>query len=310
MKKYLMFAALAITLAACTSDDGPTVKDSAIQLTTRVALTRATSQNIQGTQIASGQSVWVKFTTDATAGDCDNWSSAATKEAAYTANGSGDLSTANPVKWPKSTASTETVAIEAWAPFSAAINPGTTTFTVEQDQTSEANYLASDYLYGKVAPFGHGAIASPIQVMFDHMLTKINVNITSTDPGITLAGAKIEFGPDADFYRTGTINNDGTVTVGTTNAGKVVMTTSLEAANTCSAIIIPQTIAATKQLFKITLADATPTVKQYVLNAAKTFDSKKQYTYNITISDGETIILSEQINDWTSETPESVIATN
>lgn len=328
MKKYFILAAAVLTLGACSNDEGNNVavNNSEINLTSRVAGTRTTDQDIQATQINNGQSVWVEFTTDATptqnadatttAGD-GKWNTGTKKAtAAYTANGSGDLTTSNPVKWPiNGTDATSTVSIKAWSPFSS--TPGTT-FTVETDQTTEANYLASDYLYGTVAAFNKTAIASPVQIQFDHMLSKINVNISTTDPAKVLAGATVTFCPTtpsgtasaADMKIDGSINTNGTVTAGTTT-GQVVMTSSLEAANTASAIIIPQTItvgtASSKQLFKIELVDGT-TVCKYDLTTTKTFDPKKVYTYNITISDGETIILSEQINDWTPGTNESIIA--
>lgn len=314
MKKYFILAAAALALGACSNDEsGNVANNETINLTTGLrGSTRTLDQDIQATQIANGKSVWVEFKTTATSPDEPGWSSATTKTAAYTANGSGNLSTTTPVKWPMTTAGTETVSIKAWAPFSAA--PGAT-FSVQADQSSDDNYIASDYLYGTAADFGHSAINNPVLVKFDHMLAKINVNLFTTDPAISLDNAKVEF---LGSKLNGDIQTDGSVTVSSTaTATAITMTSSIVPTvtyYTCSAIIIPQTITATTlaptQIFKITLADAT--VKQYSLSVNKTYEAKKVYNYNITINASETIVLSEQINPWITDASnnESVIATN
>lgn len=326
MKKYFILAAAALALGACSNDEsGNVANNETINLTTGLrGSTRALDQDIQATQIANGKSVWVEFTSSDTPTEALNTASPAgpwdvsTKKAtvAYTANGSGNLSTTTPVKWPvdNSVTPTTTVSIKAWAPFSAA--PGAT-FSVQADQSSDDNYIASDYLYGTAADFGHSAINNPVLVKFDHMLAKINVNLFTTDPAISLDNAKVEF---LGSKLNGDIQTDGSVTVSSTaTATAITMTSSIVPTGTyytCSAIIIPQTITATTlaptQIFKITLADATATVKQYSLSVNKTYEAKKVYNYNITINASETIVLSEQINPWITDASnnESVIATN
>lgn len=311
MKKYFILAAVALALGACSNDEGSNVaNDGTINLTTEMrGGTRATDQDIQATQIANGKSVWVEFTAAGTT-DFGNWG-AANKTAIYVANGSGNLSTTTPVKWPETTfTSSSTVSIKAWAPFNTAPTPGTTVFGVQADQSTDDNYIASDYLYGTAAAFNHTAITNPVLVKFDHMLAKVNVNLFTTDPTINLLGATVEFGDASVLLLQGTIQNDGSIAKKTDGTkGAIKMISSLEAANTCSAIIIPQQIASGKRLFTITLAGGT-TVKKYDLAVAKDFAAKKVYTYNITINDSETIVLSEQINDWTTGTNESIIATD
>ena len=323
MKKYLMFAAVAMAMAACSSnDEGPAVaQNDTIELTTGVARTRATSQLIQSTQIENGQNVWVEATssvlpTQNTGTGSGQWSTTGptyTASCVYVGNGIGNLSSASPIKWPKNLASsgTETVDIKAWAPFSAAVTPNTTTFEVRADQTTEADYLASDYLYAEKTGIVRSDITSPVALTFSHMLSKINVNLFAIDPTATpIDGATVEFGP-ATLEHQAVIGLNGTVTKNNAVQGKVTLTSSLEAAHTCSAIIIPQLITASvgtpTVLFTITLP-GTAGIKYYQLTTNKSYDPKKEYTYNITISDGETIVLSEQITDWVEGGPESVIA--
>lgn len=333
MKKYFILAAAALALGACSNDEGSNVaNDGAINLTTEMrGGTRALDQDIQATQIANGKSVWVEFTSSDTPTEALNSGSpagpwdATNKKAtvAYTANGSGNLSTTTPVKWPVvySSSTGTTVEIKAWAPYTkitAVPTAGTTTFAVEADQSTDANYIASDYLYGTAAAFNHDAIANPVLVKFDHMLAKINVNLFTTKADIDLTGATVTFN---GTQLTGTIQADGSVTVPTTPSGTatpITMTSSLAKSGTdfsCSAIIIPQTITASSsspvELFTITLAGGTPpTTKKYELKVNKTYQAKNVYNYNITINDSETIILSEQINPWitSSSNNESIIA--
>ena len=348
MKKLFVFAVAALAMAACSSNDEGTnanvPKNDKIELTTGVT-TRATSQTLQATQVANGQYVWINFTTDCAATainqtgasssaavgssywNTDNTTPAANVQqasAVYVANGSGNLSsTTLPVKWPKTaaTAGAEIVNIEAWAPVASTATGPLTNFTVQADQTTEANYLASDYIYGTKTGVAFADISSPVMVKFDHMLAKINVNLFAIDPTIVLEGSKVEF--CTDVINSGTpagasplcLKGDitsGAISVDNTGAkGAITMTSYLETACTCSAIIIPQSLSATStatiELFKVTLPDGT-TTKTYELTVPKNFEAKKEYTYNITISDGQTLVLSEQINDWTVATPESVIA--
>lgn len=320
MKKYFILAAAALALGACSNDEGSNVaNDGTINLTTEMrGGTRALDQDIQATQIANGKSVWVEFTVtgatpDQNVGtDAGKWNSQ-TAKAVYVANGSGNLSTTTPVKWPMTTATagSETVSIKAWAPVSATATAAPTAFSVQADQSSDDNYIASDYLYGTAAAFNHTAIDNPVLVKFDHMLAKINVNLFTTDPTISLDNAKVEF---LGSKLTGDISaTDGTISNPSGSATPITMTSSIlptGSAYTCSAIIIPQTIASGTQIFEITLANST--VKKYTLSVNKTYQAKNVYNYNITINASETIVLSEQINDWTtnSSNNESVIATN
>lgn len=315
MKKYLILAAAAITMASCSNDEGASVaNDGTIRLTTDVskAGTRTIDQTIQATQIVNGGKVFAEFSTSESTSSVDGWTGTPLKATgAYTADGNGNLSGAT-VKWPKTYGTsdpvgTETVSVEAWYPFTAKPNLGSATHAVEADQSTEANYAASDYLHGaSSSAFTYDKISSPILVTFQHMLSKINVKVTKSD-GSSLVGAKVVFGPE-DMILKGTIGSTSAVTAVTTPAagdkGQVTMAT-LDATGTASCIIIPQTLASTKTLITITDADGS---YSYTLAAAKTFAATKAYTYNVTIAEAGVIILSEQITDWTYEDAESVIA--
>ena len=316
MKKLFFFAAVAATLVACSSSDPAqeAPKNDTIRLTTSVAgQTRSTSQTLQGTQIANGSSVWVEMSYDGTATNTTDWGSGPYEnKAAYTADGAGVLNGAT-VKWPVTgDEAGKIVTAEAWAPATAKL----TAFTVKSDQTAEADYIASDFLYGKTRTAGYSYTdvvtnGDPIEIKFAHKLAKVNVTISAATnaagAAIDPTGAKIEFGPSV---LGASIGANGNVTKDASAAATIVMTSALEAAKTASAIMIPQEIAA-GQLLKITIGTGTTAaVYVYSLSAAKTFDAGKVYTYTLSLrGDGSIIVLNEKIDDWEAGTTETITAT-
>lgn len=310
MKKYFILAAAAIAMASCSNDEGTSVaNDGTIRLTTDVskAGTRTIDQTIQATQIVNGGKVFAQFTsTVAAEATATGWASGNTETTAtYTADGSGNLSGAT-VKFPAASAS---VSIKAWYPNFAAVptitGESATVVSVQPDQSTEANYAVSDYLYGTSSSFVQNDITNPIKIFFQHMLSKINVKVTKSD-GSSLVGAKVVFGDASDMYLQGKLGTGYSVATTGSTQGTVTMATALDAAGTASCIIIPQTLHNTKDL--ITITDAEGNKYTYQLTADKTFAEKKAYTYNVTIAEDGVIILSEQITDWEYQTAENVIA--
>jgi len=322
-----MFAAVATLMAACSSDDGLNVKNTTIQLRSGVegAVTRTLNQDLQSTQVANGQKVWVEFTTTATTpnqgtGTKPGEWSGTTAKAVYTADGAGALSTTTMTKWPMLSPGTETVDIKAWAPFAAAPSG---TQSIKTDQSSEDDYKASDYLYGSRTGIVNGDISSPILVTFKHMLAKIVINVSSTVPNVDVQGSTVTFGNPspsaANIVKDYTISNtDGSITPNTTSKASIKVTGNLGADGKCACIIVPQTVSG--MLFSIDVPDPTNILltlpgasktKTYSLplSTTKAYDAGKVYTYNVAIrTDASLIVLNETITNWDAQTPEGVIA--
>ena len=312
MKKYLMFAAVAIAMAACSSDDGPSVKDATIRLQSGVegGVTRALNQDLQSTQISNGQKVWVEFTTTAATPDqgtgtnAGEWN-AQKATAVYTADGAGALSTTTMTKWPMVTPAAETVDIKAWAPFDAAPST-TTTYSIETDQTSDDNYKKSDYLYGVRTGIVNSNISSPILITFAHQMAKIIVNVSSTIPTVNVQNATVVMG-NANIKKSYKINANGSVAAEATPLAEIKLADSnLGSDGKCACIIVPQTVSG--QLFQVTVGANSYT---YSLPAptTKSYDAGKVYTYNVALrTDNTLIVLNETITNWDAQTPEGVIA--
>ena len=319
-----MFAAVTTLMAACSSDDGPNVKNTTIQLRSGVegAVTRTLNQDLQSTQVANGQKVWVEFTSSITATQdvgsgtpsADGKWYGTTAKAVYTADGAGALSTTTMTKWPMTSPGTETVDIKAWAPFAAAPSG---TLSIKTDQSSEDDYKASDYLYGSRTGIVNGDISSPILVTFKHMLAKIVINVSSTVPNVDVQGSTVTFGNPAaaNIVKDYTISNtDGSITPNITNKASIKVTGNLGADGKCACIIVPQTVSG--MLFSIDVPDPSNLLpggktKTYSLPSptTKAYDAGKVYTYNVAIrTDATLIVLNETITNWDAQTPEGVIA--
>lgn len=177
------------------------------------------------------------------------------------------------------------------------IHPSYTTgtgFTVQTDQTTEANYVASDLCYSKPTDYTRtGSVDTNGRriLQFKHLLSKIVVNLT-VDAGsatgvpsyISLhakTSTAMSFPADNANGYTGCTPSDAT----TPGVIKIRQ----------EAIIPPQTIAAGASFLSMTVPGIGPMI--YPMPAATTFESGKSYTYNIKVTDTE-IIADTNISNW------------
>ena len=203
----------------------------------------------------------------------------------HSVENTGSLSTNNAMTYPEGS-----VSIFAYAPYSDGWGVNTNnSFTVQNDQSTDANYLASDLLYGVPASNPVSATDNPVSLTFTHKLAKINVTITkATGSNVNLANATVKVintKPTTTFNpSTGELGDaDGTATEITA----ATITSDLTAGDvdskaTACAVIIPQSLAVGTQFLKITTADDKTLVGK--LGTATTFESGE--SYNITISVG------------------------
>lgn len=344
MKRLILIATATLCLAACgdrlnVSPSGPgTVPIRIGAAISGAPATRANAQNIQSTELAAGQTVGVYIyfkdakTTDVTY-------SYGYKNLEYTVSGtSGDLAlvtAANQPYFPE--LKTQNVDIYAFSPRTGVYTATTDelsiltaqdVFATEADQTTEANYKASDFVWGKKADVTNGT-ATAVEVVMDHMLSKINVNV-APGTGMTLAKldkAKVTIN---DVVLLGTVDfTTGAVTLRTAATGQTLTlssaidqsvtttfgTSPTYTAATTSAVIIPQTIAASAtptspvNIITIQLWDPNANTgaggytSTYNVKATTpmTFAAKTVYTYNIVVST-QGISLTTTINDWTTGT--------
>ncbi len=285
MKKYLFLATLAALTACSNEDEFSSKSGNEIRLPTVITpMTRATSQNLQSTQIVSGREVGIF--SQGTKDDQLN--------TPWTVDNSGTLSTKNPLYWADGE-----VTITAYHPYNSGWGSAREyLFNVQTDQRKDNGYLNSDVLWAQETS---SETTKSINLNFVHCMSKINVTLTSED--ITdLSNAEISLcGTNTSVYFNPTT---GELKAADTNSSVndiAAATTTAEA--TASAIIVPQTVASGTAFVKIVLGADT---YYYTLPSDKTFKSGNSYSYTLRLSASlqEITCVSDNITDWNDETIE------
>lgn len=333
MKKYLILATSALLLAACSSDSTENVSEVSapvpIQLGTSMEVnTRSTSQTLQATELEVGTTVGVYIYHNGTATSATT--SYGYKNLAYTvANAAGDLTLVNTTDQPYFPQDkSKTLDFYAFAPRTGVYTStgeltslsGQDVFATTADQTADADYRASDFVWGKATAVNFAtASAGKVEIPLKHKLSKININIA---PGTgmalpNLAHARIKLN---GVILQGTVNfTTGAVTprssVTTTSSVTLTSSASTSATKTftsggnsytgctSSAVIIPQTIAASTSFITVELWDGSAYTTPYnvTTSAATTFAAETEYTYNIIVN-SQGLTLTTTIANWTPGT--------
>lgn len=176
--------------------------------------------------------------------------------------------------------STETKDVQAWYPY----NDGETSMpaevVVEENQSIEANYLASDLLSasGQVS-YGNTALT------FEHRTAKITLKL-QTAQGSTVSLEKSQ----VLLYNLSTTNGKPT---------NIYCYRASDDGNTHHALVAPQTFDANKEFLKLILADGV--VHNFVPAASIEFKAGYQYVFTITLTDtGMKVTVGEAI-PWDDE---------
>jgi len=210
-------------------------------------------------------------------------------------------------------AGVNTVNVYGWFPH----NGGSKTFSVNEDQTSDANYALSDALFAvsntctRTANAGSWNV-TPAALVFKHVMSKLSLTVT---PG---SGVKIKSVVLKNLYKTTTLSEDksgNTVTGFRTGSnaaqGNITLYDNADGSSsavTCAGVFPAQSVASTADFIVVTASyggeDATVT---YKVNADKTFVKGESYTGAMTVNGGEAVQVNGTvtINDWTpaSENP-------
>lgn len=332
MKKYIYTAFAALALAACGSDETTDQmltlegQGAPMTITTLIAdasaETRAagTDAEMQKAQIVQGQHVGV-FITNA----LDRFNNATTQAYAtryfqsgldFIANGSGGWQGTIPaLYWP---IDGNNVIVRAYAPKQSAwaLN-ATNNFTVSNNQTSLANYLASDLLNGlsTTADTSTGitarnedanGTAATIPIKFYHKMAKVTIKFATAGAGFnnsTINGVYI-----VNTVRSATVSTDkwggitGVATSGTTTSDIQSGTSSAQS----SAIVVPQAVGGTKNFIKVTTTDGGVF---YYAPAAFTLEGGKEYVYTLQLSLFGLTVTSSSIEAWSEVNKTTTVPT-
>ena len=278
MKQYgliqtVCLAAVALGVAACSQDElltstegveGAAVTFTATGITMPQVETRATTD---GTW-EDTQSVGIRI-------------SGTTKEYTVTPNAADPTKATLAVAEGSTsfywTSATETKNVEAWYPYT----DGQSTMpnvVVQQNQSVEANYVASDLL-SAAQPVTYG----DTDLQFTHRTAKITLNLSAAEEGV-LDNAKVM------LCNLSTANgNPSDIRCLNTSAG---------GSYTYQALVSPQTFAAKTEFFKIILGNGD--VHAYYPTAAVEFKEGCQYLFDVEVSDLRLIVTPSGEMPWTS----------
>lgn len=292
-KRIILFAVGALVMAACSSNDPETPANTGeIRLYTEVAAqTRAAevSTDLQDTQFAAGTDISV-MVNDNTTGDIVVTYPLQT----YTADGIGGLSTSVKQYYP---ASGSSVNICAYHPWDA---QASLTFSVKADQTSTANYRASDLMWAKLMNVTKDTPEADRVLKFDHLFSKVIIKLLKGN-GVTDAemnAARITLG-DNDLVMGGTFGaNDGSFERDNTNKGTLLIATDA-GTSLHAAVVVPQDMDGKKLTVGFVANDIVYATQSYIIPPATIFEAGMKYTYTITVNKAELVVTTE-ITDWTT----------
>ena len=290
--RHIAYSLLAASLlAACTQDEQPSLQGEMLTFTASIeggGLTRATVDNTW----SGGETVALQI-------NAGGWLD-------YTADASGNL-TGNDYYWQN----TDPVTVQGICPATAA---GSTTWSVESDQSSYRNYQSGDLLATGVTTVTYGSAAN---LTFRHQTAKLVVNIVDgpivpDNPEVTVGDNNLAL--TGTFTKPSSGSSFGTWTPGAqtcsitpyrlsylnTVAGKTIKVSY-------AALVIPQILDAGTKLISILINGQLYT---YKLPLDITWKPGCVYTYTITVRAEGLEVSVDTIQDWTDGGGESGNATD
>lgn len=288
MKKNMIFAAIAaLALTACSNDDEIKVGgDNAILLTSSldVAETRAAT-DIQTSAFDAGETVDVYITENEPGTNETHYNQpilATTKT-----GGALDLQD-GPYYYP-----TSGNGVNIYALYPTTTKAGE--FTIADDQSTDANYKASDLMYGKPASNPVSPSANAVDIQFTHLLSKVTINLKPGENVTSLDGAEVKLlGVKPSTTLTASIDGHS-ITDASGTAIPITVMTATETVTSGSAIIVPQTLP--DMFLQVTLDGATLTGK--LSTGEPTLVAGNAYTYDITVNmRGGALEIKGSITPW------------
>lgn len=168
------------------------------------------------------------------------------------------------------------------------VNIATYAFSVKADQSSESNYKASDFLWGKTT--GVVPTANPVQITVKHMMSNLLIYLKAGN------GYTEEELDQAEITICG-LKTDATINLATgivTTTGTVTDITPKAETDYYRALVVPQSIT-DADLIKVSIGE-----NEYVLKQTVTFETNKQHTCTLTVNKtGEGINIG--IDSWETD---------
>ncbi|MBR5492166.1 MAG: leucine-rich repeat protein [Alistipes sp.] len=284
MKKLLLFAVTIVALFACTKENITPVDEQKIPI--NISVGQSTRAN--DTTFASDDKVgiYVVNYTEEVAGALAA-SGNQVDNAQFTYNGSA-WTPDKPVYWKDRSTAAD---FYAYYPYGEVADIAAHPFSVKANQSEEANFWASDFLWGKATNVSPSP--NPVSITTNHSLSRILVEIK---PG---KGFTDETWPAADkSIKICGVKTSATIDLSTgvaTAAGDKGEIIPLAADAGYKAMMIPQQVADNTKLIVVTVDGV-----DYVYRKGFTFKANTQHKFSITVNqaDGKIDIT---IGEWTTD---------
>ena len=217
----------------------------------------------------------------------------------------GSQSLTAPPSGPEFPSGVTSVSVYGWYPY----NNGDKTFTVLANQSTNANYNASDLMLANSATCSHdGSSVTAANLTFRHALTKMKVTVTPgadvTINSITLKSMKPQVTiDDTDKAALSVGSADGVAADITLFSGS-----STAAVTQCAVFPGQEKAAGALLVVNATANGGSATDVTYSLDGAKTFTADKQYVMNIALNATAVAAGSVTLTDW--ETASGTVTVN
>jgi hypothetical protein len=221
-------------------------------------------------------------------------------------SGTGNSQTLTaPASGPEFPSGVTSVSVYGWYPY----NNGNKTFTVLADQSTNANYNASDLMLANSATCSHdGSSVTAADLTFRHALTKMKVTVTPAT-GVTINSIKLK-----SMKPQVTIDDDdkAALTVGSADGEATDITLfsgeSTAAVTQCAVFPGQEKAAGALLVVNASAGGGAATDVTYSLDGAKTFTADKQYVMNIALNATAVAAGSVTLTDW--ETASGTVTVN
>lgn len=288
--KIISACAVLAALASCSNDFSQQgAEDTPIRIQANVGgITTKAAHNLLASSFSNGDAINVYITENTT--NKTTSSGGTYNPMVYTLN-AGQFSATSTQYFPSNGNG-----IDVWAVYPSTITESTTDFTIEADQSTDANYKKSDLMFA--TKLINKVKTDNINLSFSHQLSKIIVKLDKesgvdgdlTNAQITLTNVvkKTALTVDGSGITLGALSSDpgdkGDLKIGT-----------YDATNGTAAIVIPQSTSSME--FKVTLANG-GSYTAAMPNTTTTFAVNTEYTFTLTLK-ANGITVSASINTWT-----------
>lgn len=289
--EYLFIAAAAMAFAACSNDEDGVNGPTPIRLSSSLTVLESRAgTDIQTSQFLTDENVDVFISEDVA--DGVEATTIYDQPLVYTTGNNGALTPATQQYFPTSG---NGVNIHAFYPSGAvtAFDDTAVPFTVKTDQSTDANYKASDLMYGAPQSNPVARTGNAVTLNFKHLLSKVTITLLPGDGNPSLDGAKVEL---LDAYLS-TYFTPSTQAIseawGTPGVITIMTTSGTEVSG--SAVVIPQTLK--QQFLRVTLKDGGVLLGKLDDGTTPVLTGGNEYKYDITVN-LSALSISGSIEAW------------